>query len=214
MRKRIHWQRIDKDTFAIDEPVNDIDGFSEDDDFNQMNSLQDHVDWTPFGTFHKRSFQNPHVLYNYDFMYIGHMVGFNANSSNFYTIHNGKKRQTIDLIEGISIWRVIDAHKIVFIPAFLYDPHDVMKSIEKALLQDEYIEEDQEDKKSFLIDEAIKLSEGYADLKHAVGILPNGKIVSYSVNDTDYDDNLKLLKEIAEEDPQNTILIVDGELLD
>jgi hypothetical protein len=205
MRKRIHWERVDKNTFSLDEPHDDDDMSLDDDDMSNMHDITSHVDFTLFGTFHRKSLQNPFNIYNYDYMYVGHMVGFNANSSNFYTTLAGKKRQTIDTLEGISIWRVIDAHKIVFIPAKYYDANDVMRNIEQALLPDE-----PEDTETF-IDEAVKISEEYGDT-HAVAVLSNKKILSQAIDSPEYDEFMREIKEIIEDDPDNNILIIDGDI--
>jgi hypothetical protein len=214
MKKRISWERIDKHTFTLENAANDdeLEDFLDDDDMSPVGNITDHVEFTLFGVFHKKSLQNPHNIYNYDYMYMGHMVGFNANSSNFYTMLGGKKRQTIDTIEGISIWRVIDAHKIVFIPAKYYDANDVMRSIEQALLPDEdFDEEEGTEIREELINQAKKISEEYEG-GHAVAVLASNKIISSSSDSPEYNDFIKQINEIIEDDPDNNILIIDGNI--
>lgn len=213
MRKRICWERVDKHTFTLEEPNSDddLDNFIDDDDFAHISNITDHVEFTLFGVFHKKSLQNPNNIYNYDYMWMGHMVGFNANSSNFYTMVGGKKRQTIDTIEGISIWRVIDAHKIVFIPAKYYDPQQVMKSIEKALLPDQDTDDKNIEIREELLNQAKIISEEYEG-GHAVALLASNKIVSQSSDDPNYNEFIKQIHEIIEDDPDNNILIIDGNI--
>lgn len=206
--KKIVWERIDKNTFKDTEETVQPSLFNEEEFGGSELDMSDHVDFTLFGTFHRKSIQNPFNLYNYDYMYLGHMIGFNANSDCFYTYTENprQKHRTIDFVEGVAACKVIDTHKIVFVPAKYYEAEDVMKSIEDALIDSKDMLAG-----SDLLDKCRAMSKEYNDRSHAILMMPTGLIMNRDATDPSYDAFIREAKLIKEEHPDSSLLIIDGE---
>lgn len=222
LKKYIKWERISKDTYKDDSnSVDAEDKYEEEEkedhgpDLGAMLSGMGDVEFSLFGAHHKESLDNPFNLYNYDFMYMGHMVGFNANSPSFYRTVGGAKNLAIDFVLGVSVWKVIDSHKFVFIPAKYYDAEDVMADIEKILLENPNTDESLSMEKVLsanIVEEHIKTSKELLqkNINNAIILTPNGKSDLTIEDDQDYEKKLQQYQQLFDNVP-DALLIINGE---
>lgn len=163
--------------------------------------MQD-IQFTPFGDFHKDDPANPFNLY--DEFYWGYLIGLSVNDPRFLvydTITRGWEF-TLDFIQGIAVWKVVDPHRIIVVPAKYYCWETVRKEIESRLIDEISIKENK------LIEECHKLSHQLQD-QHVVIVMPNGKLSSSEKSDANHDK----FKEDALEIFQNHLdsyLIING----
>lgn len=225
MNKKIHWERVDKNTYKDDKFDNDSNNLEDDiqpeDQGNgifDLSSLESGlIDHSFFGMHHKESPLNPFNVYGYDYMYLGHMVGFNANSACFYKKTKTKLHQVLDLVEGISVWRIIDTHKFLFIPAKHYDPEFVMDEIERAFGIPSKQDTQPENKLQSvdIMEKCLEISRKYQveNVDHFVMLKPNNEIIHFNQTHPDFNRLIADAKEVNRY-TNNCHLIINGEIFE
>ena len=203
--KRIIWEKYEHNNSDSYNPTDeDYLSLESNRELDLVKHLSSKIDCTPLGEFSTKDPLNP--INMYDEFYYANLVGFNINNPNFIVKFNKDKSYlSLDLIEGIAAWKIINPHKLFIIPAKYYDFNDLKTQIEKALMLDSLSSNEK-------IRDCKKVSD---DLKtenkeHFVLLLPNKEQVSRTIDDENYPDLLNDAKEIFTNDPENCYLLING----
>lgn len=135
--REIIWEHFQSN---YDGPKNNQDMDFDDEDDNDMDidgpmampipvsflnqSMVDMIDYTPWGAFHKSNPLSPSNMYD---LWLAHFRGFKAQSiPDFVGVMNN--------IDGVAVWAQHDPYCVIIGPGKAYDPNQVKRNVEDALL--------------------------------------------------------------------------------